>query len=77
MKAITDITIQENENGTVTMFLTYNNDPADYSFSPGYISIEEALSDLPKNDPYFPIKTEEYTVKRIGTNGWRNETLYL
>lgn len=66
MRAITGITIQKKENETrVNMFCTYNNDSNDYGFNP-YNSIEEALDSLPKNDPYFPIKTNTYKLIIFG-----------
>jgi hypothetical protein len=60
MRAITEITIQEEiQRKGVTCFLTYNNNPNDYSFA-SYKSTEEAINSLPKNDPYFPLKTDTY-----------------
>lgn len=64
MRAITKITINEADNG-LQMFLTYNNDDNDYSFSNHY-TLEEALEALPNNDLYFPIKADFYEYGKIG-----------
>ena len=61
MRAITNIQIRQEENN-VTMFLTYNNDSSDYSFS-NHSNVGEAIASLPINDPYFPIKAEKITIK--------------
>jgi len=77
MRAITDISIRVEENKTATMFLTYNNDVTDYSFSNHY-SIEDALNTLPKNNPYFPIRTREYSVREYREQeGIFTEPLYF
>ena len=60
MRAITNITIQQNtRRNRTTMFLTYNNNESDYSSST-HETVSEALSMLSKNNPYYPIKTNGY-----------------
>jgi hypothetical protein len=66
MRAITKIQIQK-EGTQFIMFLNYNNDANDYSFNP-YQSVEECLDNLPVNDPYFPIKTNQYRFLEIKGN---------
>ena len=72
MRAITDITIQDNSTH-ITMFLTYNNNSDDFGFTI-HESVEEALGSLPVNDVYFPVRTEHYKLK---VHGKKDQVLKL
>lgn len=70
MRAITNITIRkdiENTRKPYDVFLEYNGKAHDYSFTP-FKTFQQALQSIPRNDSYFPLHTDVYTLLIIERN---------